>query len=425
VGGGGPRPRGGGGAPGRGGAPAGPRPRDGDGYDAFVGGQAGRLRGVDAVDEVTLRVRLSRPHGAFAAVVAHPALGPLPEERWRADEDAFRAQPIGNGPFAAAEARVPGQYIRLQQAPDWDGGSGPAELDEVLFQIMDPETAFVAFQQGRLQVSPLPVGAVEAAVERFGESPDGYTGPGVLRGLTPVAYFLAFNVSEPPFDDARVRRAISLAIDREAVAATVLEGNVEVADTFVPPVVGGQPASCEACRHDPAEAAALLEDVEVGELTLWFNRDGGHGPIAEQVRDDLTAVRLGPVAFESPPFGGYREALEAGEPGFFRYGWRPEYPLADDLLSPLFHSRGIGGHNFMRYARDDVDALLDDARATTSAARRRFLLRQAEDLVVNRDQVVVPIMWYRHSTVVAEEVEGFRLDAMGYANLHEVTLTGP
>lgn len=394
------------------------------GYDALRRGAAASLSGVEAVDERTLRVQLSAPHADFPAVVGHPALAPVPRERFRADPERFTGQPVGNGPFAAAEERVPGQFIRLQRAPEWSNAGAPAALDEVLFQILDPEAAFVAFQQGRLQVSPLPEGAVEAAVEQFGASPDGYEGPGVLRGPTATVYFLAFNVTQPPYDDPDVRRAISLALDRQAIADSAAGGHAEPVDAFVPPVLGGRAGACETCRHDPAEARRLLRerDEPVGSLTLWFNRDGGHRTVAEQVRRDLAAVGLAPVVFRSPAFDEYLEVLEGGEAGFFRYGWRPEYPLADDLLYPLFHSSQIEQHNYMRYASEDVDALLDDARESLGLARRRFLLRQAEDRIINRDQVVVPIMRFRHNHVVSEEVEGFRLDAMGNANLHRVTL---
>jgi oligopeptide transport system substrate-binding protein len=398
--------------------------RDVDGYAALVRGDAATLRGVEAVDAHTLRVRLARPRGEFPAVVAHPALGPLPRARWEADPDGFRAEPVGNGPFAAAEAWVPGQYIRLRRAQTWGQGSEAARLDEVLFQIMDPETAFVAFQQGRLQISPLPEGAREPAVEQFGLSADGYEGPGVLHGATPAVYFLGFNVAEPPFDDPDVRRAISLAIDRERIVAAVEAGNVEPADALVGPTLGGRAGSCEACRHDPQEAAALLADRGVDEVALWFNAGGGHGVVAEQIRSDLRRAGIGTVVLRRVPFETYLGALESGAAELFRFGWRPEYPLADDLLTPLFHSGELGERNYMRYASEDVDALLDQARASPTSARRRFALGQAEEQIVNRDQVVVPLMRYRHNRVVAAEVEDFRLDALGYANLHEVTVSG-
>lgn len=394
--------------------------RDVVGYTELLHGQTDTFEGVEVVDELTLRVRLHAPQAQFPSVVANPALAPVPGEAWREDPEAFAEQPIGNGPFAAAEARVPGQFIRLQRAPEW---AGPAvALDEILFRIMDPETAYVAFQQERLHMSPLPEGAVTDAVERYGESPDGYRGPGVLQGHTPVVYLLGFDVTQPPFDDVDVRRAITLAIDRERIAEEVLGGTVVPADALVAPAIGGQAGICERCRHDPEAAADLLADRELGSITFWFNRDGGHRPIAERVRADLAAVGLSPVVFHMPTFAEYLDVLEAGDAGFFRYGWRPEYPSADDVLRPLFHSEAVGDQNFMRYARDDVDALLDDLRASTTAGRRLFAARRAEDLILNRDQAVVPLLFYRHQHVVAERVEGLRLDPLGRVPFHEVRL---
>lgn len=398
--------------------------REVEGYDEVAAGQAQSLRGVQAIDQRTLEVTLTRPNARFHAVVAHPALGPLPSGRFEPDPEGFRAQPIGNGPFALAEARVPDQFLRLQRFSDWRNGAKAPLLDEVLFQVMDPDTAFLAFQQGRLHVSPLPEGAVAEAIERYGTSAEGYRGPGVLNGLTPVLYFLGFRLDAAPFDQVSLRRAVSLAIDRERIAEATLGGNMAVARSLVSPALPeGREDACEFCRHDPDEAAALREaSGHDGQVTLWFNVDGGHRGVAEMVREDLLAAGFGPVVFRSPPFEDYLTALGEGQAELFRFGWRPEYPGADDVLRPLFSTERIGEHNFMRYSDPEVDALLDEARGSASAVRRLFLHRRAEDLILERDQAVVPLLFYRHQRVVSEEVGGFALNPLGYANLHSVSL---
>jgi peptide/nickel transport system substrate-binding protein/oligopeptide transport system substrate-binding protein len=461
------------------------------GYEALRDGRATTLRGVTTPDPYTLRVRLREPYGAFPSRVAHPALGPVPRRLWEQDQAAFRRHPIGNGPFMAAEAIVPGQFLRVQRFEDWLNGPQPALLDEVLFQFMDPDTAFLAFQQERLQVSSLPVGAVELAREQRGRR-DGYRGPGVIDGDTPAVYFLAFDVTSPPFDEPEVRRAVSLAIDREAVAAAVLGGNASPATALVAPAISGVEGACEACRHDPREARRLLARHGVEAITLWFNGDGGHRAIAQQVREDLGEAGIRHVAFRAPEFPQFLHVLELGEAEFFRYGWQPEYPLADDVLFPLFHSNHIpprpepdpvveseepdpvegteeprvqatepeatepeatepeatepeatepeateeppadrpaagagdatGRRNYMGYADPEVDKLLDDARGTPSTLRRMYLHRRVEDIVLNRDQVVVPILFYRHQRVVSDRVVGFTVNPMGLVELHRVQL---
>jgi oligopeptide transport system substrate-binding protein len=404
--------------------------RDVDGYLALRNGDRTDLAGVSAPDPRSLQVRLVRPNADFPAVVAHPALGPIHVDAWSEDPQAYSAQPLGNGPFQAAEAWARGQFIRLASFGDWTNGRAGG-LDEVVFQFMDRDTAYLAFQQRRLDFTELPAGALDNATEAYGASADGYTGPGVLIGETAAVYYLAFDLTQAPFEDPEVRRAVSLAVDRAAIARENLESNVTPARSLVSPAVpGARLGTCTACRLDRRQARQILEDREIGELRLWFNRGGGHERVARQVRADLGTVGVR-LAFQTEEFPDYLELLESGEAGFFRFGWTAEYPTLDDSLRPLLHSTSIPGpgretsYNYGRYVNADVDALLDAARATADPEERALRYVEAERLAVGRDQVVVPLFNYRHRAVVSDRVQDFRLDAMGRANLHEVTLGAP
>jgi oligopeptide transport system substrate-binding protein len=405
--------------------------RDIQGYDALRTGKVAELAGAIAVDDRTLRVRLVGPRADFPAVLAHPALGPIPRAIWRADRAAFEQRPIGNGPFRIDGSWAPNEFIRVVRFNSWRNGPTPA-INEVLFPISDPDTAYLAFQQGRRDFAPLPAGALAEASRQFpASSDDGYHGPGVLIGPTPVLYFLGFNVTRPPFDDVEVRRAISMAIDREALRAATLEGNVSIARAVVPPPIpGARDHACGACEHNVTEARRIFAERGITELELWFNRGGGHEQVAQRISQDLATVGVGLRLRSEPPppdgsFGAYLDILSSGEAGMFRFGWSAEYATMDAVLFPLFDSRSIpssGGQNFMRYANPEVDALLDRARATTDEALRRLLYQQVEDLVLGRDQVIVPLFTYHHRFVAATRVENLYLSPFGLVNLAEITL---
>lgn len=400
--------------------------RDVEGYDALRAGQADGLAGVTAVDAHTLEVRLRRANADFAAVVGHPSLGPLPRELWTADPESFRQRPIGNGPFLAPEAWVPGQFVRVTPYGRWNNRvSGPA-VAEVVFQILDTDTAYLAFQQGRLDFTELPPGALSDAIETYGESADGYTGPGVLRGGLPVLYYLGFDVTEPPFDDVEVRRAVSLAIDRTGLATEALEGNVTIARSLVPPVLPGfRGARCLTCRHDPEAAEEVFAERGITSLALWFNRGGGHERIAHRLRRDFEAVGVR-LELRTEEFPQYLAALEAGDAGLFRFGWAVDYPTLENALYPILHSdaRGGGdrGYNYGSYAASDVDALLDEARATLDASERHARYVEAAELALNRDQVAVPLFTYRHAAVASDRLDGLVYNAMGSVDLVTVDI---
>ncbi|MGH8898692.1 MAG: ABC transporter substrate-binding protein [Egibacteraceae bacterium] len=405
--------------------------RDVQGYDALRTKKAAELAGVTVGDDRTLRVRLVGPRADFPAVVAHPALGPVPRAAWQADRAGFGQRPIGNGPFRMDGTWAHNQFIRVARFEGWRNGLTPA-LDEVVFPISDPDTAYLAFQQGRRDFAPLPAGALAEASRQFpASSDDGYHGPGLLLGTTPVLYFLGFNVTRPPLNDVEVRRAVSMAIDREALRAATLEGNVSVARAAVPPPIpGARDHACGACEHNPAEARRILAERGVTELELWFNRGGGHEQVAERVSQDLAAVGVGlRLRSELPPpdgsFGAYLDILASGEAGMFRFGWAAEYPTMDAALSPLFDSRSTpssGGQNYLRYANPEVDTLIDRARATTDELARRGLYQQVEDLALGRDQAIVPLFTYHHRFVAAKRVENLYLSPFGLVNLPEIAL---
>lgn len=394
--------------------------RDVVGYDELRAGDAADLAGVTARDEHTLEVRLTSANADFPAVAGHPALGPVPRAGWEADAAAFRSQPVGNGPFAVSEPWVREQFVRVSPFDGWRNRVARPSVTEVVFQVMDVDTAYLAFQQGRLDFTELPPGALGDAEEHYDISTDGYTGPGVLRGDVPVLYYLGFNVTQPPFDDVEVRRAVSQAVDRAAIARTVLEGNVRVARSVVPRVLRGVSAGglCRTCRHDPEAAAEVFAERGITSLTLWYNRGGGHERIARQLRRDLRDVGVR-LEERTEDFPEYLAALDSGEAGLFRFGWAADYPTIGNALLPILHSSATDGqgHNHGRYAAPDVDALLDEARSTLDDDERRALYMEAADTALNRDQAVAPLFTYRHAAVASDRLDGLVFDPMGFVDL--------
>jgi oligopeptide transport system substrate-binding protein len=429
--------------------------------------RGGGLAGVEAVDASTLVIRLDEPQPAFLRVLADPSLVPVPTS---ADEDleAFAAQPVGNGPFAMREPREQGTFLRLSRN---EAHVSPPLLDEVVFQVYadDPtrDRQWADLLAGQLQVAQVPTDRLDEAAERFGRSEDGYLGPGLLDGITSTVYLYGFETSQPPFDDARVRRAISMAIDREALADDVMQGTRVAADGLVPPpFLGSQRGSCAHCRHDPQAAAALFEEVraeldadrseetaegengeegtrEAGEeaptgdaagaapqdtgssaldrLTLTHNRGRSHAAIAQRMASDIESALGIDVVLAARDLQPFVQAVRSGTVPFFRLGWDPGEADAGGYLYPLFHSSQIGLDNVTRYEDPEVDRLLDQARGSTEPGLALARYRQAERLILT-DAPALPLLWYRHSVVVAPQVENLFWSPLGRIDLAAVSL---
>lgn len=389
------------------------------GYRAVRAGSATRLSGVRAIDRRTLEVNLTRPTMDLPAIVSHPALGPVPGSA--ADHGTrFAAQPIGNGPYRMAERWSSGQFIRVERVRGWRNGAQeltPARVREVVFRIIDPDAGYVAFQQGRIDVAPVPAGALQQALRTYGAARED-RGPGVVDAAVPSLYFLGMRVAGPPWDDPEVRRALSRAIDREALADAQQDLELDPARWIVPPAIRyGGTVFCGTCLHLPSLAAATFARAGVTRLTLTVDAGGGHERVADRIRSDLADVGVD-LTVRRVPFGRYLEDLEAGSLALYRFGWQAEYPEAGAMLEAIVRSgapkeRGDGA-NYSGYASDVVDDLLDRARSARSPTRRRALWAEAEDHAL-QDQAIVPLFSYRQRIVVSERVRDLAVTPWGTA----------
>jgi oligopeptide transport system substrate-binding protein len=384
------------------------------------------LRGVEAVDERTLRIRLETPDADFLTTLSDPSLVPVPPIA-DDDPDAFAVRPIGNGPFLMTEPREPDAFLRLRRNADHHT---PPLLDEVLFQIYpeDPvrDRQWEDLLDGQLQVAEVPADRRDEAVERFGRGANGVSGPGLLDGISSTVYLYGFDTTQPPFDDPAVRRAISLAVDREALATEVMQDTRVAADAIVPPSLpGAQPGACTHCRHDPDAARAELASAELEEplesLTLTHNRGRTHAAIAERMAaniEDALGVEVDLDARDLQPFV---QAVRRGEVAVFRLGWDPGEPGPGAYLRPLFHSSQVGLDNLTRYADPEVDALLDSAADAQDRSVAEARYRRAERRIL-QDAPAIPLLWYRQSRVVLPEVQDLTLSPLGRMSLSEAWL---
>jgi ABC-type oligopeptide transport system substrate-binding subunit len=378
------------------------------------------LAGVRAIDRRTLEVELSAPNFSFLAVLTHPSLAPVPAN---VEDGGFRESPIGNGPFQMAQAWQHGRFIRVVRYEDY-AGRRPL-LDEVVFQIYGDEgdpNAYRDFEEGQLHYAVVPPDELVQARALHGRSADGYSSPGVIDGENLILYYLGFNVEAAPFDDPDVRRALSMAIDRSAIAEELLDGTRVPADRLVPAgIPGSTPETCPYCVHDPEAARALLEGRELEPIALAFNTHPAQEAIARAVRQDIEEhlgikVNLSPREFDE-----YLPQVRSGEVGFFRLGWEAEYPSADNYLDPLFGSVNVGDTNVVRLADPPFDELIAQARGAADEQRRRELYLQAERHVLELAPLA-PIMFYRHNRIVDDVVRDLRVRADGSVDLTRVWL---
>lgn len=393
------------------------------------------MPGVKAVDDNTFQVTLQYPFADWPYVCAHPALAPVPQKlveggvSYNGTTVPFNQMPVGNGPFKMSEPWKHDQYIKVVRNDDYYGTK--ANLDGVDFQIFkDVNTAYREFQAGNLDFTQIAEGQIAAAKQQYGVSTDGYTvqpGKGVLLGPEAAIYYLSFDNKKAPLDNVKVRRAVSLAINREAINKAVWEDSRQVADSFVPPGIPGYAAGQFAySKYDMAAAKQMLADAGYPDgkglptIELAFNTGAGHDKVMQLVQSDLKAIGIN-TKFNTMDAPQYWPYLRTTNFQIARDGWIADYPIADNFTNPEFNSQSSDNHS--HYASPTVDANILKARATIDDAARATMYSDIQTGIGN-DAPVTPIVFYSHHHVGSNRVNDLVYDNMGLAHLDATWLTG-
>ena len=391
------------------------------GYEALQEGGATELSGLVAEDDLTFTVELETPFALFPAVVGYNPFYPLPEAFFE-DPEAFGKQPIGNGPFQAEEEWVPGQGATLTKYEDY-AGDDAAQADAVEYIVYaDVATAYTDAQDGNVDIiDVIPADVIESAEGEFGDR--------FIRTESSQITYLGFPTYDPRFADPRVRQAISMAIDREAISTAIFAGTRTPADSFVAPVVDGyREGSCEFCTFDPDAAEALLTEAGFDTsqpVDLWFNSGASHDAWMEAVGNQLRE-NLG-VEFQLQGAEAFDQYLERGEAkgfsGPFRYGWSFDYPAAESYLTPLFteQTQPPNGSNYSFYADEEVADLITQGDQAGDEAAAIEAYQQAEDIIAEA-MPMAPMFFTEIQSVHTENVSNVRLDLFQRVVVSEVTV---
>jgi peptide/nickel transport system substrate-binding protein/oligopeptide transport system substrate-binding protein len=405
------------------------------GYDAVQAGKATEMSGLKAVDDLTLEVTLSKPFGDFEYVVAHPALAPVEKALVEGGVDfngakvAFGDMPIGNGPFKLSEPWKHGQYVKVVRN-DAFFGTKPL-LDGVDFKTFkDPDTAYLEFQSGNLDFTQISLGKIKDAQAKYGTSVDGYTanpGKQVLIGSEVAVYYLVVNNQDGAMKNFNLRKAISLAVNRQAICDNLFEGTRFPADNIVPPGIAGyQPGVWTFCKYDLAAAQAALTDAGfpggkgAPAISLTYNADGGHQKIMELVQSDLTKLGLKVKLAPLTDFPTYLKALGAGKFQIGRLGWQADYPIFDNFINPIFRTGSTD--NYSKFSDPAVDTAITAARQVPDTAAR-VKAYQAIDATIGGQLPVIPLMFYKHHHVTSARVHDFVYSAMYLADFSKTWLS--
>ncbi|HBZ55995.1 MAG TPA: ABC transporter substrate-binding protein [Syntrophobacteraceae bacterium] len=380
------------------------------------------LPGVYSNGDREVVVRLEEPYVPFLAAMGMHQTKVVPENEVTRSEMGFGRHPIGSGPFSFVSWED--NVIRLGRFPDYYGG--PAYLDGLQFVIYPGgkiEEALGDFQGRRLHDLPV-LGKVRQALAA-------QTDLVRLHRPSLSLLFYGINCENGLLREVRLRKALSLAIDRQKLAQTVYQGQFEPMECLLPPGMPGYSPDRKKVLDDPAAAEKELDDSLRERISM--------APALEIVSAVQSPIAKGEIEFVSncwatlgirvePKFildwAKFQEYLRTDAVQVYRYAWFVDLPDADNVFQSLFGSDSK--NNFMRFRSGSLDQMLGLARRSLLPTERQAIYQGIEDQVLMA-QPLIPLVHLSVDHVYHTNVHGIQLSALGdhATRFHQVWLDQP
>ncbi len=391
------------------------------GYDEMTAGTATELSGVVAKDDATLVVTLTKPFADFPLITAMVQCSPEPKEEVTKDAKAYAEKPIGNGPFMMAEPWSHNQSIKLVKFPGYTGTK--PHIDGIAFKIYaDDETAFTDFQAGNLDKCNIPSGQYKTVVTQYGAAENGGLTANpthqTLNGPELGIYEIVINEGNDLFKtNQKLREAISLAINRQAICDGVFEGVRKPASSIIPAgTVGYVDNAFQYAKYDITAAKQALADAGypagkgLPTIKLSYNNNASHLAIMQLVQADLKAIGIN-AELDGSDGPAYWDKAGKGGPEFFigRSGWIADYPTIDNFIFNLYYSKA--GNNYSHVTDPALDKLITDARNNPDP-KSALAAEQAAVKAIGDTCPDAPVMYYSHNEVTSDLVHNLTYSPM-------------
>ena len=374
-------------------------------------------------DGKTLTIVLSYPCSYFDKMAAFATMSPVQQATVEANGDAWCTSPdtfVSNGPYMITDW-TPSERIVLTKNPNYVGGWDSSKIvsDTItLLLLEDSSASYAAYNSGEaVLVKDVPTDEIPS-LTKAEDGGDFYVD--TILGT----YYVSLNLQRDAFKDAKVRKALSLAIDRDYVANTIMQGTYSAADSIVGPGIvdesgyfhdnGNAPYISADYEANLAEAKKLLEEAGYpngeGYPTIEYstNDAGYHVPLAEYLQQAWGDLGI-TLTINKMEWSSFTPARRAGEYDVARNGWVMDYNDPSNMLDLFCTSNG---NNDGKYANPDFDAAIDASRVADSA-EHFAQLHKAEDILME-DMGCLPIAYYNDYWLQSPTLKGTWHSPYGY-----------
>ncbi len=383
------------------------------------------IESVEKVDDYTVKFNLTRPEAPFLANLAMDFASIQSKEYADAMQEAgtpemLNQAPIGTGPFTFVAYQKDAVIRYAKNADYWK--EGLPKVDNLVFAITpDASVRYQKLNAGECHVMPYPNPADVDAM-KADENINVLEQEGLNVG------YLAYNTTMAPFDNPKVRKALNMAIDKQAIIDVVFQGSGQIAKNPIPPTMWSYNDAVEDDAYDPEAAKAMLEEAGVSDLSMkiWampvqrpYNPNARR--MAELMQEDFSKIGVD-VEIVSYEWGEYLErSKEMDRDGAVLLGWTGDNGDPDNFLAVLLGCDAVGGSNRAQWCHEPFDEVVQKAKVISDQAERTKLYEEAQ--VIFKEQA--PWATIAHSVVfmpVRPEVENYVVHPLGGHIFTEVGL---
>ncbi|MFC1995548.1 ABC transporter substrate-binding protein [Chloroflexota bacterium] len=376
------------------------------GAEEMLTGKATELSGVRVIDDLTLEVTIDDPRPYFLGKLAYPTAYVVDRANVARGMN-WIDKPNGTGPFKLKEWKKD-ELLILERNADYY--LEPAKLEHVVLQIFAGRPMMM-YEQGEIDMTDVGLFNLERVIDPTGPlNKELLTIPLINLG------YLGFNVTKPPFDDPKVRRAFALALDMDKILEVSFKGNSERAGGFLPPGIPGHNDELEPLPFNPELAGQLITESKYGSIDnlppIVFYELYSLGPI-EEAMIGMWQANLG-VAVEARIIEEREEWLEMShnrEFQLFSTGWQADYSDPQNFLEVLFHSQSEDNNS--AYSNSEVDAALEKAAVEQNEEVRLKMYQDIEKMILGDLPVAPFYQSTKRHILVKPYVEGYYLAPMG------------
>ena len=371
------------------------------------------LVGVKAKSDKVLEVTLKKPAVYFPSLTTFMVTFPLRKDIVEKYKDRWTdpGNIVTNGPFKLWKWE---HEYKLELTANKDYYGEKVKIDWIkMYVVGENNTALTLYETGDLDMVSIP----PLAVNYYKKSKE-YINTPQLRG-----YYYGFNIRKKPFDDMRVRRAFSMAIDRKRIT-DVLKGGEIPASSWIPKGMFGYNENI-GLKFNPEEARRLLAEAGYSsgkgfpEVNITFNTDAENKLIAENVQSQLKENLNINVKLDNQEWKVYLKTLKTKPPEIFRLGWGADYPDPDNFMN-LFTSSS--GNNNTDWVNPEYDRLIAMGAGTKDRALRLKIYDDAQKILCEEDVPIMPLFVASQNLLVKKYIKGFKPNAMDILYLKKVAV---